>query len=325
MHKAMNNLTLIKSVKDIEGLKKGLAMVKTKLESIGFPISIFSAPTTKKFTSVKYPSSSVEVSNPISVNPTEILQEVKGKYQTVCLIYDWTEIEPRPTNPAHHNMLMNNCTPIQIPIQFVSNEQGIVYPEVLCQFYLHELTHAISFLLGQPDLVHSQNSTPEWSQKPPVDYYLHLIESMKHLWDRIDYDPNLGVLKKTVTLTRRWDNGTQTLGELSVGNFSCKTLELSYRNNQRNVSCIPKGIYTAKYTFSPKFMKYTYEIQDVHNRSGIRIHSGSTFYDILGCILLGTHYTDINGDQYADIANSKVTVEKFKDTLGTLPFTLIIK
>lgn len=309
----MNILFIYQGINDIEGMKNGLAMAKAKVD-----ISIFTTPTHKTFTSEKYPSGSVEVNNVISINPTEILKEVTGKYDVVCLFYDWNTINPRPTNPAHHNFLLGGCTPIQIPLQFVSNEKGIIYPEVLCQFFLHELAHAKSFLMGKPDRVHFQYATPEWSQKPPTDYYVHLINELGAF-----LPPTEPI--RTVILTRRWDNGVQTLGELSFDDFNCKTLELPYRDNKQNISCIPKGTYTVKWSFSPKFMKYTYEILKVPNRSGIRFHSGSSFYDIKGCIILGTHYTDINGDPYADIANTKETITRFDSLLKKKDFKLIIR
>lgn len=317
----MKILFIYQGIKDIESMKKGLAMAKSKLEEKGEYVSIFTTQTHKTFTSIKYPSGSVEVSNPISINPNEILQEVNDRYDVVCLFYDWRGINPQPTNPAHHNILLSGCTPIQVPLQFVAyvdEQKSIIYPEVLCQYFLHELAHAKSFLKGKPDKVHLQYAIPEWSQKPPIDYYVHLIVELGSILPQPEQI-------KTVTLTRRWDNGTQTLGELSFDNFACKTLELPYRDNKQNISCIPKGVYDVKWSFSPKFMKYTYEIQKVPNRSGIRFHSGSSFYDIKGCIILGTHYTDINGDPYADIAGTKETIAKFDALLKKKNFKLIIR
>ncbi len=128
-----------------------------------------------------------------------------------------------------------------------------------------------------------------------------------------------------VTLTRKKDDGIQTVGKLSTDGFSCCTLEKPWFNNASNISCIPKGTYQVKYTFSYKFLKYTYEIQNVLNRSGIRIHSGNFFFDILGCILLGDSYSFLNDDGEIDILNPKATINKFETLLNKQPFTLIIK
>lgn len=133
---------------------------------------------------------------------------------------------------------------------------------------------------------------------------------------------------KIVTLRRNNDDGIQTLGTLTfpvdIAQFNCKTLEKPWVLNANNVSCIPKGTYIVKWTFSPKFLKYTYEVQGVLNRTGIRIHGGNFFYDIKGCILLGDSYGDINKDGHVDILNSKITLKKFEEALGRQTFTLQI-
>ena len=130
--------------------------------------------------------------------------------------------------------------------------------------------------------------------------------------------------KPTVTLERFSDNNIEALGDLSFNSFTCQTLERPWKNNQKNISCIPIGTYQVKYTFSSKFLKYTYEVLNVPNRSGIRIHSGNYFFDIEGCILLGDSYSDINKDGQKDVLNSRVTIKKFEDLMQKRPFTLKI-
>ena len=66
--------------------------------------------------------------------------------------------------------------------------------------------------------------------------------------------------------------------------FNCFTIELDWKNNQRNISCIPKGIYTVNEHTSKKF-KETIIVNNVPNRSGILIHKGNSYKDIQGCIL----------------------------------------
>jgi hypothetical protein len=127
------------------------------------------------------------------------------------------------------------------------------------------------------------------------------------------------------TLTRNSDNGTQTQGTLVINDFRCFTLERPWKNNLSNISCVPKGIYQCKYTFSYKFLKYTYELQKTSPRSGIRIHSGNFFFDIAGCILLGDSYSDINHDGKVDILNSRITIAKFENKMQRLPFMLVIR
>ena len=52
-------------------------------------------------------------------------------------------------------------------------------------------------------------------------------------------------------------------------------------------TCIPSGLYTILYTYSPKYQRLMPLVDNVKGFSGIRIHSGNTAKDSLGCILLG--------------------------------------
>lgn len=81
------------------------------------------------------------------------------------------------------------------------------------------------------------------------------------------------------------------------------SLELPWLDNQRNISCIPKGAYKARKHNSPKFGESLW-IQDVPNRSEILIHKGNFYTDILGCILIGIGLSDINKDGFVDVTRS---------------------
>lgn len=132
-------------------------------------------------------------------------------------------------------------------------------------------------------------------------------------------------IKPAVIITRVMYDDIQVLGKLTYGSFTCRTLERPNKDNKPNISCIPKGTYKCKFTFSPKFMKYTYQIMNVPKRSGIRIHSGNYFFDIEGCILLGSGFKDINGDGKFDVINSRNVIRSFESLLNKKDFTLIIK
>lgn len=117
----------------------------------------------------------------------------------------------------------------------------------------------------------------------------------------------------------------QTLGTLTVYDedtgkevFKCRTLELPWKNNQRNVSCIPEGHYDVVPHVSPTFGK-CYWIKDVKDRSEVLIHVGNYAGsknpktgkpDIRGCILVGKEFVDLDGDGLADITSSKETFAK---------------
>ena len=52
-------------------------------------------------------------------------------------------------------------------------------------------------------------------------------------------------------------------------------------------TAIPTGIYTVLLTYSPKYKQVMPLVNKVKGYSGIRIHSGNTSKDTLGCILVG--------------------------------------
>lgn len=89
----------------------------------------------------------------------------------------------------------------------------------------------------------------------------------------VEYGPQFGVLKVD-------------------GHFCCLTLELPWKDNKKNESCIPLGEYVCKITKdrktkSGKAINLTYEVENVPNRSGILFHVGNFLQDTHGCILLG--------------------------------------
>lgn len=131
----------------------------------------------------------------------------------------------------------------------------------------------------------------------------------------------------TAIITRISDNGTETLGELNAINgtdtFKCETLELPWKDNQSNISCIPKGTYPC--TLQPFHAEERYELSGTGKRFAIFIHEGNEYTDVLGCILLGVHPSDINGDGQIDVTNSRTTIANFIAFFQGRPFTLIIQ
>lgn len=110
-------------------------------------------------------------------------------------------------------------------------------------------------------------------------------------------------------LTRTY-KGSNTLGQIDVISDHGEvvetyyTLELPDKNNERRVSCIPKGIYKLKKHVSPKFGK-CFWLQDVPNRSEILIHPANYTRQLLGCIAVGMDHKDINKDGELDVTSSR--------------------
>lgn len=82
------------------------------------------------------------------------------------------------------------------------------------------------------------------------------------------------------------DDG-RTFGVLVLDNGATfQTLEHPWRNNERNVSCIPAGWYDVRPYKSPS-KGMCFKVYDVPGRDDILIHIGNLLKDTLGCILIG--------------------------------------
>ena len=76
---------------------------------------------------------------------------------------------------------------------------------------------------------------------------------------------------------------------------------------------------------SPSFKKFTYEVLNVKDRAGIRIHPANYTKQLLGCIALGKTHIDIDKDGVIDISASRVTVEEFENLMNHEDFILKIQ
>lgn len=121
-----------------------------------------------------------------------------------------------------------------------------------------------------------------------------------------------------LTLKRIALRSTYTIGRLYVdGNYFCDTLEDTVRDLNKNgkfdngekkvygKTAIPYGTYEIKWTYSPRFKKYTPQLMNVPSFSGIRIHAGNSSTDTEGCLLLGQN------KKVGMVLNSRATINKF--------------
>ena len=135
---------------------------------------------------------------------------------------------------------------------------------------------------------------------------------------------------ETVNIFRlkRSDQGTE--GLLVSGDYNCRTLELPWRNNQRQISCIPPGEYEVDIRLSNKYGR-VYWVRRVPDRTYILIHSGNFAGDkslefkshVMGCILLGKRSGYLGG-QIA-VLNSRITVRSFMEHMNYQSFKLKIQ
>lgn len=70
----------------------------------------------------------------------------------------------------------------------------------------------------------------------------------------------------------------------------CVTCEDPWKDNQKQISCIPEGTYKVIPHSGEKF-KDVWEVTGVKDRSAILIHQGNTVLDTHGCILVGSSFT----------------------------------
>ena len=99
-----------------------------------------------------------------------------------------------------------------------------------------------------------------------------------------------------------------TMGRLEFGDFQCFTLELPWKDNQQDVSCIPEGHYKAVRYDSPQH-GWVLLLLDVDDREMIEVHPGNFTHQILGCILVGNSIKYLDSDSVPDVTNSRDTLE----------------
>lgn len=120
-------------------------------------------------------------------------------------------------------------------------------------------------------------------------------------------------------ILRYLNNGRQTHGRGLVicGAeivYEFASLELPYLQNQRRISCFEPGVYPLEKYVSSKFGE-CFAINDVPGRDHLRIHAGNFSHQILGCLLPGSHFAHIDGDDLLDVANSTATLKKLLELL----------
>ena len=121
-----------------------------------------------------------------------------------------------------------------------------------------------------------------------------------------------------LTLKRIALRPTYTIGKLYIDDaYFCDTLEDTVRDTNKSgkfdngeqkikgKTAIPYGTYEIKWTYSPRFKKYTPQLMNVPSFEGIRVHAGNTSADTEGCLILGEN------KQVEKVLNSRATINKF--------------
>ena len=135
---------------------------------------------------------------------------------------------------------------------------------------------------------------------------------------------------KKVYLYRIKGSDQGTLGLWLTLGFAAKVIELPWRNNEPNVSCIPEGIYTCVYRHSKKYKRH-YHLLDVKGRTWVLTHSGNLAGDTIkgfkthsaGCILIGKYHGKLHGQDA--VLCSRPTLRRFITHMNKEPFKLEVK
>lgn len=128
---------------------------------------------------------------------------------------------------------------------------------------------------------------------------------------------------KKLIINRIYQPG-YTIGVVNFGDNTCFSLELPWKDNQEDVSCIPPGTYLAQYRNSPSNGDVL-ELQNVPLRTFVQVHSANFTRQLLGCIAVGDSIRDIDGDSKPDVTNSKNTLDKILDWAGKDTILIEIK
>lgn len=121
-----------------------------------------------------------------------------------------------------------------------------------------------------------------------------------------------------ILLKRIAKKETYTIGKLYIDNvYFCDTIEDKDRGLNQNMSindikkkkvygetAIPTGTYSLIIDYSNRFKRRMAHILNVPGYEGIRIHTGNTAKDSLGCIIVGKNKV------VGKVVESKITYDK---------------
>lgn len=129
------------------------------------------------------------------------------------------------------------------------------------------------------------------------------------------------------------NQGTKGIAITGLEGFeSFCVIELPWRNNEPNYSCIPDGEYLCNFRVSKRFGKH-YILQNVNGRTWILTHSGNLAGDTKrgwkthshGCLLPGMRFGKLRIDDYTyqdAVLSSRPTLRKLITAMNKEDFIL---
>ena len=106
------------------------------------------------------------------------------------------------------------------------------------------------------------------------------------------------------------DTGTENIV------FRFHAVELPWKDNQHNISCIPEGKYILQKEKPNSHFNYDhFSVLNVKDRGGIKIHIANYVSQLRGCIAPGKDLIDMNSDELLDVTNSGAVLKKLVELL----------
>jgi len=126
-------------------------------------------------------------------------------------------------------------------------------------------------------------------------------------------------------LNRTYYYGFTTCEFTLNGVHLCFSLELPWRDNQRNISSIPDGFYPIRFRQSAKYKKHLH-IQDVENRKWTLIHpANDAKKELRGCIAPVMKTENEGKGQYSRIALDLILINLNKNTDNKMYLRILSK
>lgn len=122
----------------------------------------------------------------------------------------------------------------------------------------------------------------------------------------------------------------RTLGNLYVFNGLMKlgqftTLELPWRENEKNRSCIPEGDYRLSLRGPTDRFKYTHLlVHDTAPREMVLVHRGNFPKNTTGCVLVGMGFGNADGDKIPDVLSSEAAMNLLVQMIPEEPIPLTV-
>ena len=132
----------------------------------------------------------------------------------------------------------------------------------------------------------------------------------------------MGGRVQRLTISRNPSTDEGTTGDAVFPGWNGFSIELPWRDNAPDISCIPPGVYTATLVFSTKFNRHVYLLQNVPGRTACELHIGnwagdtSLGYksDVEGCTVFGTALGSLAGQ--TAVLNSETALNSLLAATG---------